>query len=150
MRLGNLLVSRALITQDDLDAALARQHVEGGRLGNHLVARGAISVPQLLTILRDQKDVDAAIELCEHSIAKWTKTFGEVHANTSRARCQLARMYLLGGRAADALAQAEIAADCYRAEFGTSHDTTQEAEQIAAEASHALAHTSDAAPQPAG
>ena len=145
MRLGEILVGRGLVTQEEVDAALARQRAEGGRLGNHLAAAGALSVAQLLSVLRDQKDVDAAIELCEHSVARWQASFGETHANTSRARCQLARAYLLSGRAADALAQAELAAGRYREAFGPGHAATHEADRIAAEAREALARSSEPA-----
>jgi hypothetical protein len=150
MRLGEILVGRGLVSQEEVDAALARQRAEGGRLGNHLVAMGALTVPQLLTVLRDQKDIDAAIELCERSMAKWQANFGEAHANTSRARCQLARAYLLSGRATDSLAQAEIASGHYRAAFGAAHDATREAEQIVAEARQALARSSETTPEHAG
>ena len=43
MRLGDLLVRVKLITEDDIAKALERQAVEGGRLGENLVAIGAIS-----------------------------------------------------------------------------------------------------------
>jgi hypothetical protein len=76
---------------------------------------GALTVAQLLTVLRDQKDIDAAIELCERSVAV-QDLFGKTHTNTSRARCQLTRAYLLSGRAAEALAQAEAVAGHYRTE----------------------------------
>jgi hypothetical protein len=145
MRLGEILVGRGLVGQDELDAALARQRAEGGRLGNHLVALGALSVTQLLTVLRDQKDIDSAIEMCERTVEKWKANFGEAHANTVRARCQLARAYLLSGRAADAVAQADMTSGQCRTAFGAGHAATREAEQIAAEAREALARSSEPA-----
>jgi hypothetical protein len=150
MRLGEILVGRGLISQADLDAGLLQQRAQGGRLGNHLVALGFLTVPQLLTVLRDQKDVGAAIELCEHSLARRTETFGDAHPNTNRARCQLARTYLLGGHASEALAQAEIAVTRCHAAFGANHDLTREAEEIAAESREALARSSETAPEHAG
>jgi hypothetical protein len=43
MRLGDLLVRVKLITEEDVAKALTRQAVHGGRLGDNLVAIGAIS-----------------------------------------------------------------------------------------------------------
>jgi hypothetical protein len=144
MRLGEIVVGRGLAAQEDIDEALERQRVEGGRLGNHLVALGVLTVGQLLGILREQKDIEAMIELCEYAVAERTEKFGEAHESTSRARCRLARAYLQGGRPADALAQAKIAAHQYRAASGDDHATTQDAEDLVAEARQALAEPSDA------
>ena len=143
MRLGEMLASRGLATQEDIDEALARQRAEGRRLGNHLVALGVLTVGELLSILRDQKDIDAMVELCEHALAERTAKFGDAHENTSRARCRLARAYLLGGRPEDALAQANFAAERYRAACGADHATTRDAEQVAAEARQALAQSDE-------
>ncbi len=43
MRLGNLLVRAGLVTAEQVRAALELQSVRGGRLGDHLVATGAIT-----------------------------------------------------------------------------------------------------------
>lgn len=42
MRLGDLLVRVKLVTEEDIAKAIARQAVEGGRLGDNLVSIGAI------------------------------------------------------------------------------------------------------------
>jgi hypothetical protein len=147
MRLGEMLVGQGLATQAEIDAAMERQRDEGGRLGNHLVALGVLTVGQLLGILRDQKDIDAVIELCEDTVAERTEKFGEAHLATLRARCRLARAYLLGGRHADALREATIAAERYRAAFGAEHAATRDAEELAVEARQALAQSDAAAPQ---
>ncbi len=42
LRLGDLLVRAKLVTEKDIAAALAREQVRGGRLGDNLVAIGAI------------------------------------------------------------------------------------------------------------
>jgi hypothetical protein len=42
MNFGKLLVGRGLVTRADIDAALARQLVEGGRLGENLIALGLL------------------------------------------------------------------------------------------------------------
>ncbi len=51
MRLGDLLLSAGLVTQADLDQAVLRQRELGGRLGEQLVAIGAISNEVLTEIL---------------------------------------------------------------------------------------------------
>jgi len=43
MRLGDLLVSAKIVSQGDVDRAMARQREEGGRLGDLLVAMGAVT-----------------------------------------------------------------------------------------------------------
>jgi type IV pilus assembly protein PilB len=56
-RLGELLVHHDLITQDDLESALAEQKRSGGRLGSHLVEMDAITEPQLIAFLSKQLDI---------------------------------------------------------------------------------------------
>jgi hypothetical protein len=51
MRLGDLLIQAQLITPEQLAYALAVQHEEGGRLGDHLVSTGAIAEATLDTFL---------------------------------------------------------------------------------------------------
>lgn len=51
MELGTLLVRAKLITTDQLDEALARQTMRGGRLGEHLVALGYLSEEKLQAFL---------------------------------------------------------------------------------------------------
>ncbi len=53
MRLGELLISARLITAADLDRAIARQQEFGGRLGDQLVAAGAISATRLEAFLNE-------------------------------------------------------------------------------------------------
>jgi general secretion pathway protein E len=52
--LGALLLKRGLITQGDLDKALAFQRQFSGRLGSILVRMGALSEDSLLPVLADQ------------------------------------------------------------------------------------------------
>jgi len=52
--IGALLLQRGLITQQDLDKALAFQHQFKGRLGSVLVRMGALSEDTLLPVLADQ------------------------------------------------------------------------------------------------
>ena len=51
MRLGDLLVRVKLVTEEDVSKALERQALEGGRLGENLVAFGAINLPQMTDTL---------------------------------------------------------------------------------------------------
>ncbi len=53
MRLGELLISARLITPDDLQRAIAGQQEFGGRLGDQLVAAGAISAARLEAFLNE-------------------------------------------------------------------------------------------------
>mgnify|MGYP006301091047 CR=1 FL=1 len=52
--IGQELVRRSLITQDDLDMALIEHERKGEKLGKILVAGGFISEDDLLTVLSDQ------------------------------------------------------------------------------------------------
>jgi len=56
--LGNLLVARGFITSSDLDRALAKQSVGGGRLGDIVVDLGYISERALLELLAEQVRID--------------------------------------------------------------------------------------------
>jgi len=47
MRLGELLIGRGFVTLDDIDAALHRQKIEGGRLGENLICLGKLTANQL-------------------------------------------------------------------------------------------------------
>jgi hypothetical protein len=52
MKLGDLLVRAKLVTEQDVSGALARSREHGGRLGENLLATGAITQPVLETFLR--------------------------------------------------------------------------------------------------
>jgi type IV pilus assembly protein PilB len=56
-RLGAMLVSSGLITDDQLKKALAAQKAEGGRLGSILVKQGFIQEDKLMTFLSKQYGV---------------------------------------------------------------------------------------------
>jgi len=59
--LGRLLVEEGLVDAADLDAALAEQQLTGRRLGEVLVARGAISGPELTRALTAQCGIDLTL-----------------------------------------------------------------------------------------
>ena len=54
MRIGELLLAKGFIQQDDLDKALSIQSSVGGRLGGVLIRIGAISEDSLLPVLSEQ------------------------------------------------------------------------------------------------
>jgi type IV pilus assembly protein PilB len=56
-RLGSMLVSSGLITDDQLKKALAAQKSEGGRLGSILVKQGFVQEDKLMTFLSKQYGV---------------------------------------------------------------------------------------------
>src|SRR5207302_1221559 len=61
MHLGDILVGRGLVSATDIEAALARQLVEGGRLGDNLVAMGLLSAEQLAQVINTAPAVPAGV-----------------------------------------------------------------------------------------
>jgi predicted ATPase with chaperone activity len=61
MSLGGLLVGRGLVSRADIDAALERQRLEGGRLGDNLIALGLLTAEQLLSVIHSAPPVPTAI-----------------------------------------------------------------------------------------
>src|SRR5690606_34533005 len=57
VRLGELLVNAALVSQADLEAALAEQQTTGHRLGAILVMRGLLGESQVTQILSQQLSI---------------------------------------------------------------------------------------------
>ena len=60
--LGELFVSRGLISEAELETALAEQAATGKRLGEILVERGLVSGPDLTSALMDQLGVEISKE----------------------------------------------------------------------------------------
>jgi hypothetical protein len=60
--LGELFVSRGLISEAELETALAQQAATGKRLGEILVERGLVSGPELTDALMDQLGTEIAKE----------------------------------------------------------------------------------------
>ena len=58
MRLGDLLVSSGVITQEQLEKALSLPRESGQRLGDVLIQQGFITEAQLIDALRIQLGVD--------------------------------------------------------------------------------------------
>ena len=61
MYLGDILVGRGLVGAADIEAALARQSVEGGRLGDNLIAMGLLSAEQLAGVINTAPAVPAGV-----------------------------------------------------------------------------------------
>lgn len=66
-KLGQLLITSSLISEDQLKQALSTQKKEGGRLGTNLVKLGIISEEKLVSFLSKQYGVPA-INLAEYKI----------------------------------------------------------------------------------
>src|SRR5438874_608939 len=62
MFLGDILVGRGLVRAADIDAALARQLTEGGRLGDNLIAMGRLTAKQRAQALTPHPAVPANLE----------------------------------------------------------------------------------------
>jgi hypothetical protein len=60
--LGELFVARGLISENELETALAEQEATGRRLGEILVERGLVSGPDLTSALMDQLGVEISKE----------------------------------------------------------------------------------------
>src|SRR5260370_27488113 len=61
MQLGEMLVARGLVTADDVDAALARQVKEGGRLGENLVAMGLVTADQIAAVVNSAPAIPQSV-----------------------------------------------------------------------------------------
>jgi len=62
MRLGDILLMRGLLTAEGLEASLARQRREGGRIGESITALGLISSRQLATVLEETPAAPSNVE----------------------------------------------------------------------------------------
>jgi Tetratricopeptide repeat len=143
MRIGEFLIGRGVVTPSQVNAALERQRCEGGRLGNHLVAIGALTVEQLLATLRAQQEAEAGLKLCRHALERSQRTYGPYHDNTYRARFNLARALLAAGYAGDAILPAQSALEGHQRALGRNHVWTREAAEIADDARRAVARAGE-------
>ncbi|MBI4686087.1 MAG: type II secretion system protein GspE, partial [Nitrospirae bacterium] len=67
VRLGQILISSGIITEEQLNAALALQKKSGGRLGTNLVKLGHITEDKLVAFLSKQYGL-SAINLSDYKI----------------------------------------------------------------------------------
>jgi hypothetical protein len=61
MQLGDMLVARGLVTSADIEAALARQVKDGGRLGENLVAMGLLTADQIAACINSAPAIPAGV-----------------------------------------------------------------------------------------
>jgi len=84
-RLGDLLVEEGIVTEEQVQQALASQHDTGQKLGDALIALGFISEKQMLNFLSQQLDLPL-IDLSRAPIdADAVQLLPEVHARRLRA-----------------------------------------------------------------
>ena len=62
MLLGDILVARGLCTAEDVSRAFDRQKKEGGRLGDNLIALGAVTMEELRAVLGSAPALPQSIE----------------------------------------------------------------------------------------
>jgi len=61
MQLGDMLIARGLVTPADIEAALARQVKEGGRLGENLIAMGLLTADQIAAVVNSAPAIPTAV-----------------------------------------------------------------------------------------
>ncbi len=73
MQLGKILIARGICAQADIDRALERQKMEGGLLGDSLIALGVVSESQLEALLNSKPKAPRSIEATGLSTAQLLK-----------------------------------------------------------------------------
>ena len=61
MQLGDMLIARGLVTQEDVEAALARQTKEGGRLGENLIEMGLVTADQIAQVVNSAPAIPSTV-----------------------------------------------------------------------------------------
>lgn len=61
MQLGDMLIARGLVTQADLESAMARQVREGGRLGENLIAMGLVTADQIAETINSAPPIPSTV-----------------------------------------------------------------------------------------
>src|SRR6266699_2848327 len=62
MELGERLIAKGLATSADIEAALARQTTDGGRLGDNLIALGVVTADQIAAVVNSAPAIPATLE----------------------------------------------------------------------------------------
>ena len=84
-RLGDLLVEEGIVSQEQLEQALAKQQTTGRKLGDTLISLGFLSEQQMLAFLSRQLDIPL-VDLNRVSVdAEAVSLLPEVHARRLRA-----------------------------------------------------------------
>jgi tetratricopeptide (TPR) repeat protein len=139
-----MVVARGIATVEEVVSALKRQHDQGGHLGAHLIALGALTSVELSALLVEQNDARLTLPFCEQTVARWESEFGVHHPATARARGNLARALLSDGQAEEALAASQMAFNALQAAYGDNHAWTKDAETVKSAAYYAV-HRPEAA-----
>ncbi len=85
IRIGELLVSNGVISEDQLETALAEQKKTGLKLGRQLIAEGFLDEDGLLSFLSEQLDIPC-VDLGQFNVqAEVVKTLPETYARRFRA-----------------------------------------------------------------
>jgi len=61
MRLGDILMMRGLVRSSDIETAIERQRLEGGRLGENLIALGLMTTEQLYAVMDETPEMPRTI-----------------------------------------------------------------------------------------
>ena len=85
IRIGDLLIAHKIISQSQLEAALAEQKKSGRKLGKVLVENGFLSEDQLLTFLSQQLSVPYIDLKRYHYKPETVRLIPEAHARRFRA-----------------------------------------------------------------
>ena len=134
MHLGELLLARGLVTNSNIEAAVARQEKFGGRIGENLIALGAITRKTLDAALREQYELAKAILAAEDLLTKSKRINGDGHPKTNRVRSLLAVALTTGGRAAEALSVARTALTGHQEALGADHPWTKDSARAVTDA----------------
>jgi hypothetical protein len=138
MLLGDLLLARGLVTNADVEAALARQEKFGGRIGENLIALGVLTRKTLDGALREQYELARAILAGEDSLAKSKRINGTSHPKTNRQRCRLVGALIAAGHPVEALSLAQTALAGHQEALGGDHPWTKDSAQAVADAAAAI------------
>jgi hypothetical protein len=61
MQLGDMLISRGLVSPADIEAALARQTKDGGRLGENLIEMGVVTADQIAAVVNSAPAIPTTV-----------------------------------------------------------------------------------------
>lgn len=138
MKLGEVLVARGYLTPEQLSYALARQRRRHGHLGKILVRMNAITIDELHSALRDQRE--QLITEQRQILERVRATHGAEHPRTIRAHYELARALFDAGQPVDAGSHAKIAYDGFVANESRHDPRARNAAQLVLDAKAAI-HT---------
>jgi hypothetical protein len=142
MLLGELLVAQGLVSSDDIEAAVSRQNVFGGRISENLIALKVITKGTLDAALRKQYELARAILAAEDLLRRTERNNGGDHPLTNRHRSRLATALIAGGRFREALGLAQTALTGLESSLGSEHFWCRDAARAVGDALAALGRAS--------